>query len=1412
MYESDKINALLDPGCALVEFWRKNPVIAAEDLLGVTLAPIQQVVFEDMWFKNYAVSVCGRGFGKSTFVNSLTHIEGVGLVHLDEILPKVPAYLPDGAEEIVDCDLSIFTDSGFRNTKRLFLEKNIRGTEIVTYNGFVSRGSKHHPLLCVSPSGELEYKGLSDLVCGDTVCIQRGQMVFGNTEVDQDDAYLIGILLGSGYIDANNSVCILTDDFSVINFCIAYCEGRSLEYTRTDVIESVGMYALSISSMHSFIADYGVVLSPEASRNVPYKIRTGNMSTQVAFLQGFFDSEGVVHSSGERMSCVTSSGTLLREIQLMLLNFGVVSRYRQASTKSEYTLCMMGDDAALFRELICFRSSSKTALLSKTTQEHDHTLPRLHAHIECLVEDLNDYCELNYIPPVDPSPSDYSALHYLVTILNRMRKDGVHMSKKAQSKHRHLTNILGCHYFFDTVCSKSDWIGDCYDFEMDMDGEPNYFANGFINHNTYMLGLLATLSALLYPGYRVGLIGPAYRQCLLFGDNNYTFWTSGGLKTGSSEFYDYVTPGETSVQSLTSNNVIVNKWRNEERPCIRLTTKRGFEIAGTIDHSVLVLNDDDDLEFMNLEHIENEYIAIKYGFNYFGNDDSLPTFDEFECRHGTKDCRIPTTLTPDLAYWMGLVVGDGCVSVGTSERHQNIIFTNEDKDLLSSFERILFEYFTTETDTIYVRHKNKNTYDLSYYSKKLSQYLLKCGFTKTTATDKKIPDVIKKSSRETFVAFMQGLFDTDGGIHTTNCKNGYTGCIVEFSTSSERLAREVHAVLLNIGIVSSLTISTKAGDRYIRKWGRVCKTAAGYKVRIMGKEFLERFQSEVGFRCERKSSALKKYLSSHLSKDFGLSRSVGLPKSVVLRNEPKFEKYNRDGIYFVRVVDTSRFTCETLDIEVDNEHCYFANGLINHNSKMIFAEVDKQYSKSSLLREACEKRPVKGSDTCYLQFKARGGFNGSYIEAIPLGTDGAKVRGSRYYLICVDELAQVPPTILEMVLRPMAATSQDPMENVIRIERMKKLIESGMAKESDFTDRANKMVMTSSGYYKFNHMWARMRDYWNRMEIDGDKSQYVVHQIPYWFLPEGFQDKTNIDEAKRTMSRHEFSMEYEAAMVSDSEGFFKASLLEECTTNSGFNVELYGDKSSKYVMGVDPNQGGKASCGIVIAKLGDVNHIVRAMEAKGKTTQEMVQLIQSLCEKYNIVRILMDRGGGGKGLLDLLEEGYGGKDPILDRESDGNKFREGRHILQMINFHTSWIGDANFSTLALFEDHKLKFPEPPTLSNSEIDYTVYEPIRVLKSQLLNIVVSNTASGALHFDTPKKGQNKDLYSALILVGYGIKELERESEVSYTTSICGGGFVRATNPGASWETVATSTSNVRFAPGKVSGAAVLRKSKK
>jgi intein/homing endonuclease len=970
---------VLDKGKELIAFYRANPCIAAYDLLGVDFAPIQRLVFEDMWFKNYVITVAGRGFGKSQWFQSLTHFNKKGLVYLYEELPAIPSYLRNGEEEIINWDDEIYTSEGFRNTKKLCLEKGIEGKFVKTQNGFENKGSSHHPLLTINSDCEFTYKSLEDLVPGDRLCIQRNQQTFGNNVVPEDDAYLIGLFIGDGYIKNKYNVSITSEDTYIKDFCINYCTSNNVEYRKDNDKRTKNTSNIFFKKFDYFFEKYQIERTTSYYKSVPYSIRTATKEVQTAFLQGYFDTDGTVHNKNGGVSCCSVSKKLLQEVQLMLLNFGIISRLREKKTKSEfgkaYLLDIFSEDAYKFKEMIGFRLKRKQKVLdnyfqNKTLNVNKDTIP----HALQLCHSITKYYHNTYTTSKKPSfrirvgnkkEISYERLHKFLTQCREIEASGFYLPGVKDEINK-LYTILKYNYYFDTVANVEDWVGDCYDFEMDMcdNTEPNYFSNGFINHNTFTLGVLAALSCMLYPGYRVGLIAPVFRQ-----------------------------------------------------------------------------------------------------------------------------------------------------------------------------------------------------------------------------------------------------------------------------------------------------------------------------------------------------------------------------------------------------------------------------------SKMIFAEIEKLYAKSTLLKEACEKRPTRGSDTCYLKFKSVSGMTPSYIEALPLG-DGNKIRGSRFYLIVVDELAQVPDQTLDMVVRPMGATSLAPMERVRRLEQQTRLIELDLATAEDFEEeRVNKMVMTSSGYYKFNHMWRRMKDHWSQMEVAeqrGEYCPYSVWQIPFWDLPEGFLDKNNIEEARRVMSHSEFRMEYEAAMISDSEGFFQASMIEACTLGSGHSIQMRGTKGSQYVLGVDPNQGGKASTGVVIIQIGMVNRIVAVLELKNRTIPELTKAVQDLCKQFNVIRIFMDKGGGGKAISDLLEEGYNGEEPIIDITNKEHIHLPGRHILEPVNFNPAWISEANFTTKSMLEDRKLLFPETPVGATSDLEARYYESINTMKSQMLNIVVTRTATGILHFDTPTKGQNKDLYSALILAAHGARMIERELEEEQEPLLFNsGGLIRMHN---------------------------------
>jgi hypothetical protein len=429
-------------------------------------------------------------------------------------------------------------------------------------------------------------------------------------------------------------------------------------------------------------------------------------------------------------------------------------------------------------------------------------------------------------------------------------------------------------------------------------------------------------------------------------------------------------------------------------------------------------------------------------------------------------------------------------------------------------------------------------------------------------------------------------------------------------------------------------------------------------------------------------------------------------------------------------------------------------------SKFMFDECDKLWKLSPIFQDATIKKPTHQSDNCYIEFKSVAGKPGSKIQAVPLG-DGTKIRGSRFFSIICDEFPHIPPDIFNMVIRPMAATVADPMENVKRVKREKELTEAGLLSESDFQSAqvANQILITSSGYFTFNHMYELYSVY--KKEMLSGNEKYAVFRIPHTLIPEGFLDVDNITSARKEMSSLEFSMEYEAAFIPDTDGFYKASLLEACK-DKDHSPQVAGTVGKSYILGVDPARS-EDSFAIVIAEVSNPARIVHALEYQKETFPKMASVLEDLCLSFNVQSIYMDAGGGGLAIKDILAENHrslpGG--PILDPEEPAHQQRTGRHILTMCNFGTEFISDSNFAALRLLEHGEILFPSPPKTTGDEYragEDEAWTTITRMLQQMQTIVISETPTGKIHFDVPK-GQGhgvhkKDLYTAFMLAARGI----------------------------------------------------------
>ena len=193
----------------------------------------------------------------------------------------------------------------------------------------------------------------------------------------------------------------------------------------------------------------------------------------------------------------------------------------------------------------------------------------------------------------------------------------------------------------------------------------------------------------------------------------------------------------------------------------RITTRLGFEIEATTEHPLLRLTAEGTLEWQRADQLKpGDHVAIQRGQQLFGSETAI---DFTYLANGPQDHAKPIqvdTLDEDVAYLLGLLTGDGCLS-----------FRN--RVILSSADDEILDFFSTMASRFGLHvfpNGSGRPYDRVIASSQLYQLLMHLGMSNGRAADKQVPYAVLSAPRGIIVAFLQGLFDTDG---TVNRRDGY---------------------------------------------------------------------------------------------------------------------------------------------------------------------------------------------------------------------------------------------------------------------------------------------------------------------------------------------------------------------------------------------------------------------------------------------------------------------------------------------------------------------------------------------------------------------------------------------------------------------------------------------------------------
>ncbi len=446
----------------------------------------------------FATGVAGTG--KCIAADSLV-LTDRGLVEIDALGEDLS---PDEASPI---DVGVHGIQGPEAASHAYFGGIQKTLVVRTRLGYGIEVTREHPLLVRSRAGTLDWRRADELRVGDVVALQRGQRCFGrrtridfeyeqNTpqdhskvvslnELDEQLAYFMGILTGDGCLTVRNRIVLSSVDPEVIDAFRSMADRLGLHVFLNYNDSQQPDHVIASSQLYQLLQHLGMSGATAWAKRIPRAILEAPESIVRAFLRGLFDADGSVERESA-ISLTLTSGRLMREVQILLLNFGIVGslgikrgRYR-GEVHLSHRLVIAGAEAERFSERIGFAIARKCSLVRPPKRNVNVDLipfvgAQLHAAMRETTLTRAEHRRFADYRRGSRRPS-YAKLAELVGILDERKVAGAILLP--------LNQLLERRLLFLEILSITPSSSLVYD--LTVPGTHSFVANGFINHNPFL--------------------------------------------------------------------------------------------------------------------------------------------------------------------------------------------------------------------------------------------------------------------------------------------------------------------------------------------------------------------------------------------------------------------------------------------------------------------------------------------------------------------------------------------------------------------------------------------------------------------------------------------------------------------------------------------------------------------------------------------------------------------------------------------------------------------------------------------------------------------------------------------------------------------------------------------------------------
>lgn len=503
----------------------------AKYIMNVNLFPFQCAVLNSVWYKKFPILISSRGFSKCSR-DAYVCLDD-RFVMINDLFEEDDPY-----EEQIPRQFNVLGEKGFHKNAYIWKKKPGETVKISTSNSYSLEGSKIHPIRVVS-NGEIVWKELKDVVLGDYVVLDRNQENHwhsGNA-VEPDMAYLIGSLLGDGCLTSKKKITFTSGDVEsgehISELSVKYF-GKPFNKSRTKKYD----YVLHSVPAKKMLRDvYGVKLVTAGYKEVPPSIFASSREAVIAFLQGMCDTDGSATSECIGVDFNSKSLKLMKGIQFLLSRLGIISTlhtdFNKKRQEKYYKIRCRGESAIKYAKEVGFRLTRKQKTIDEQIEKSSRrnggndVIPK-EMYLTDFIKLRQKFSSLDYIGrrwgdkpivanydrrAVDMNRTIEEELSY-VKLEKMLEVFGRSPECKASKEYANLQKIFDNNYYFAKIDAIEKGFNELYDFYFDED-DHSYISSGFISHNSYTLGFYALMRAALLPARKIVIVASGFRSSKL---------------------------------------------------------------------------------------------------------------------------------------------------------------------------------------------------------------------------------------------------------------------------------------------------------------------------------------------------------------------------------------------------------------------------------------------------------------------------------------------------------------------------------------------------------------------------------------------------------------------------------------------------------------------------------------------------------------------------------------------------------------------------------------------------------------------------------------------------------------------------------------------------------------------------------